>query len=440
MLSPEDFGLSAIVFAVVTGLAAITDVGTAPALIRTHRNDADWLDTAWTLTVLRGTVLALIIMAAAIPASRFFEDPRLAPLIAFAAMTSLIQGWGSIRSITALRDLQLRAFALLEISAAIIGYVVILTWAWLSPSAWALIAGAISTDMIFAVGSYIAFGWRPIRFCWNRQAVAELTGFGKWVLLASIIGFLIFQGDKFGVAKLVGVSAVGLYAIASTWAMSLQTVFGIFLGQLYLPVSAKVWRKYGSGSPEFLALRRSVLWIMIVPCAAVAGCSDAIIAYLYPNIYAGAGPILTILVIGSWFSTQESLYHDQLMVAGEPRWRFYAQLVSLGVVAFSLLAMGRGITVEQIALIFSAGALVRAAFLLCSSDRTALGNMVPDISVTIAFVALTCAIKGASIEFEGSISPVLALIVCAIVAAPPAGWLTFKAMKRIFRLTDGAIA
>jgi O-antigen/teichoic acid export membrane protein len=375
-----------------------------------------------------------------VPVSHFFHEPRLAPLIALAGTSSMIQAWGNIRSVTALRDLQLREFALLEIVAAILGYAVMLSWAWISPSAWALMGGALSTDAVFAIGSYFAFGRRPIRFCWNREAVAELTGFGKWVLLASMIGFLIFQGDKFGVAKLVGVTAAGLYAIASTWAMSLQTVFGIFLGQLYLPVSAKVWRKYGSGSPEFLSLRRSVLWIMIIPCAAIAGCSDSIIAYLYPPIYASAGPILAILVIGGWFSTQESLYHDQLMVAGEPRWRFYAQLVSLAFVATALLLMGRGVTVEGIALIFSGGAFVRAAFLLCSSDRKAIGNIVPDIAVTVGFVGLTLAIRSASSQFEGSIPPVFALLACAVVAGPPALFLTFRAMKRIFWLTDGAVA
>lgn len=439
MLTPEDFGLSAIVLAVVTGIEGITDVGTRPALIRTHRNDSEWLDTAWTLGVVRGIVIGIAIALLAIPLAAFFKEPRLAPMIAATGSMSVLIGVTSVTAITVVRDLQLKAYAVLEIICGIAGYAVMLTWAWVSPSAWALLSGAIVSTGVFTVASYFVFGSRPTRLHWNRPVLAELTGFGKWVFLSSLMGFFILQGDRFGVAKLVSVSAAGLYAIAATWSISLQSVFGMFLSRLYLPVAAQLWRRLGPGNPSFLSLRRSVLAMMIVPYAFAAGCSDAIIGYLYPHLYSGAGPIMAVLVVGGWFSTLEFLYNDQLMVSGEPRWRFYAQIASLVMMAGGLAAAIGDYSAERIALIFSGGALIRAMILMYACDRHRLRQMVPDMALTALFLLLTLIVKWGSFELTARVSTVAVLLTGFVVAAPPASLVAFQALRRIFALTgDGA--
>lgn len=436
LLTPEDFGLCAIVLAIVTGVEAITDVGTRPALIRTHRNDDEWLDTAWTIGVVRGAGIAIAIALAAIPLAIFFKDMRLAPMIAVTGSMSLLIGAQSVTSLTTVRDLQLKRYAVIEILDAILGYVVMLTWAWLMPSAWALLSGALFSGAVFTIASFFAFGRRPIRFRWSRPVVDELVGFGKWVFLGSLMGFFIFQGDRFAVARLISVSATGVYTIAFTWAMSLQAIFGMFLGRLYMPVAAKLWRDLGPRNDRFLSLRRSVLAMMIVPFAFAGGFSDIVIQFLYPNIYSGAGPVMAILVIYGWFSTLEFMYNDQLMISGEPRWRFYAQVISMAVMA-GLAAISWGnFTPEWIARIFTAGAIVRAVILIYACDRHKLGGMVRDLGITSLFLALTLCLKGVAIELTGYVSTLSALAIGSAVAVPMAALLAFHAMRRIFSLAE----
>ncbi len=58
LLFPEAFGLSALVGVFMVGLAMFSDVGIGPSVIRSHRgDDADFLNTAWTIQVIRGLVL-----------------------------------------------------------------------------------------------------------------------------------------------------------------------------------------------------------------------------------------------------------------------------------------------------------------------------------------------------------------------------------------------
>ena len=69
-LVPEIFGLMTIVNQVLTGLAMFSDFGIQPAVIQNERgDDRRFLDTAWSLQVARGLLLALVAVGAACRAS-----------------------------------------------------------------------------------------------------------------------------------------------------------------------------------------------------------------------------------------------------------------------------------------------------------------------------------------------------------------------------------
>src|SRR5580658_4675768 len=61
LLYPELFGLMALAFSVITGLNLFSDFGTA-AIVVSHPRGADreFLNTVWSLQILRGLVLAAV--------------------------------------------------------------------------------------------------------------------------------------------------------------------------------------------------------------------------------------------------------------------------------------------------------------------------------------------------------------------------------------------
>ncbi|MCU0668076.1 MAG: oligosaccharide flippase family protein, partial [Myxococcota bacterium] len=76
LLFPEAFGLMLIVNTVLLGLQILSDLGLQPAIIRHPRgDDPDFVNTAWTVGVIRGAVLFAIGLALAIPIARFYREP-----------------------------------------------------------------------------------------------------------------------------------------------------------------------------------------------------------------------------------------------------------------------------------------------------------------------------------------------------------------------------
>ncbi|MGH6951219.1 MAG: oligosaccharide flippase family protein, partial [Vitreimonas sp.] len=82
MLTPADFGVVALAMSLVVLFTYIGDAGMGRSLVRTNADDSEsWSSAHWAVMLLTGC-LALLILAMAWPAARFFAEPRLAPIVA----------------------------------------------------------------------------------------------------------------------------------------------------------------------------------------------------------------------------------------------------------------------------------------------------------------------------------------------------------------------
>ena len=63
LLAPEDFGYLAIAMVTIQTLAGVTDLGMIPALIQRRHLEAAHYHTAWTLGLVRGTMISTVVMA-----------------------------------------------------------------------------------------------------------------------------------------------------------------------------------------------------------------------------------------------------------------------------------------------------------------------------------------------------------------------------------------
>ncbi|MGL5008826.1 MAG: oligosaccharide flippase family protein, partial [Paracoccaceae bacterium] len=214
LLFPEAFGVMALVNVFLVGLVMFSDVGIGPAISQNARGDArDFLDTAWTVNVVRGLLLWVLSCAIAWPLAQFYEAPMLAQLLPVAGLTLLMAGFNPTRIDTANRHLLLGRVTALDLMAQIIGIVAMVALAWWWQSVWALVVGAI-------VGALAKLGltWWLLpgvanRFRWEGAAARDLIRFGKWIFLSTACGFLLAQGDKAIFGAHLSLEALGIYNI-----------------------------------------------------------------------------------------------------------------------------------------------------------------------------------------------------------------------------------
>ena len=77
LLFPEAFGMMALVAAVMSGLEMFSDIGIGPSVISNREPSRRFLDTMWSLQVVRGWVLWAISVVLAYPVARWYGEPML---------------------------------------------------------------------------------------------------------------------------------------------------------------------------------------------------------------------------------------------------------------------------------------------------------------------------------------------------------------------------
>lgn len=344
LLMPEMFGLMAIAHMLMIGLALLSDMGLRQNIVQSRRGDDPlFLDTAWTLQILRGGAIWLVALAVALglflarraglsDPGTAYGHPLLPPVIAGVAVSALIWGCQSTKVATAHRHLQQMRLVGMELVGQLASVVLMIAWARLAPGIWALVAGNLAAALVTTTLSHVWLAGPRNR--WRREAAAlrDLLAFGRWVLLASGIGVLAASADRLLLGALVDTRLLGVYAIGQLMVATVES--GV--GKLFLNVSLPALSEAVRGDPGNLqALYYRILTPLDLALFFATGLlfagGPALVALLYDARYGEAGPILSVLSLslpGARFGMAHQLY----LALGQPR-------LMTGINAVRLLAL-----------------------------------------------------------------------------------------------------
>ena len=332
LLAPDMFGVMAIAFVFITGLSLFSDLGITQNIIQSRRgNDPAFLHTAWVVKILRGVLICflalLVSLGLHLAATRHmvapdtvYADSRLPMVLAVISLFAIIQGFESNRLSLAWRHLDLRRMTMFDLVTQILGLLVMLTWAVLDRTVWALVAGTLAGQLIRTLLSHRLLPGPADRWAWEAEAFTEIFHFGKWIFISSILGFLAMNGDRLILGGLVGADVLGQYSIAFFLATALQQLMSRFFSGVAFPALSEVVRN----TPEKLKatyykirLRVDALALFSSGCLFVLGVP--IIHILYDKRYWDAGPMLEVLALSLIVARYELAEHCYLAL-GLPKW------------------------------------------------------------------------------------------------------------------------
>lgn len=321
LLLPEAFGLMALVHALQQGLQLFSDVGIGPSIIQGRRgDDPDFLNTAWTVQVLRGLLLTCVAMAIAGPFARFYDEPLLLWVLMVSATTALIGGFNSTRLFSMYRHVNLARVSGIEVGSQAAGLATILAWAWFDCSIWALVAGGVAGSVVRLVLSHTVLPGMSNRLRWDRIALAQLLHFGRWIFFSTVLTFLVGQSDRLVFGKLVPLAMLGVYSVGAMIAAMPAVLLGRMASSVFFPVYSRVRESGQDLRQVFVRVRRPVLLLAGWSIAGLAGGGAAAVRLLYDQRYDQAGWIVQFLALAGWFTVLESTNSAVLLARGEAHW------------------------------------------------------------------------------------------------------------------------
>lgn len=254
LLAPEMFGVMAIASTLIVGLAMFSDVGLKQNVVQSKRgHETAFLNTAWAIQILRGTLLSfgavclcfvILILAhiGQIPVDSVYAAPSLPYALAALSLSTLIAGFESTKTLEASRSILLGRITSMELVSQTAGLLCMIGWVLVDRSIWALVAGTLCASIVRTIMSHAWLSGARNSWRWDKRAAREILHFGKWILVSSVLGFLVNSGDRLLLGGLVNSTVLGFYAIASLFVSSAEGVLSKIMADVALPAFSEVAR------------------------------------------------------------------------------------------------------------------------------------------------------------------------------------------------------
>jgi O-antigen/teichoic acid export membrane protein len=396
LLFPAVFGEMALVTIFMQGLQMFSDVGIGPAIVQSSREDAKFLNTAWTISTARGWLLWLGSWAIAAPVATFYDQPVLKWLMPVAGFEAVLRGMESTSMYTVQRHLRLERLTLIDLGSQLVSIVAIIGLVLVDRAVygpdhagaiWAVLVGGLAGSALRLGLSFgILPGHRP-RFAWDSKAARSVFVFGRWVFVSSLLTFMAGQADRLVFGKMIPIALLGVYNIAAMLAVMPTQIIQTLGSRILFPAYS---RMAGQGD------LREVHWRARLPLllgggAAVTGliaCGPFLIRVLYDQRYEQAGWILQFLAAGAWLQILESTNSAALLAQGRVTWMAAGSATKLAGMVL-LLPLGfhlagfpgalAGLLLAQL-LMYSAAAV--------GATRAGLAVFLQDLGLTLAMMAV----------------------------------------------------
>lgn len=346
LLLPELFGVMAIAYMIMYGLALFSDVGLRQSIVQSKRgNDATFLNTAWSIQILRGALIWVIALAVSIfialanhlgvaPSNSVYAHPVLPYVIAILSISAFISGFESTKLHEASRGLLLNRITQIEIASQLAGLLCMYGWVVIDRSIWALVAGGLSATLARMILSHAWMPGTSNRLEWDNTAFKEIIHFGKWIFLSSILGFLVNSGDRLLLGGWLTTPELGVYVIAFFIFKSILDALSKIINDVAYPSLSEIARERPANLKSNYYRFQVVITSFTYLCSGILMISgQTLIGLLYDPRYSQAGWMLEILAAGL-IAIPFRLAAQCFMALGMPR--LLSHIITIQLVAMYL--------------------------------------------------------------------------------------------------------
>jgi PST family polysaccharide transporter len=293
-LRPGDFGLVAIAMTVIYVLESALELPLSQALVRLSQLKATHYDTAFTLGLIRGATLSVIVALASWPFAHFYADKRLTALVCLLSLAPAARGLMSPR----LTDYAKKLDFSREFATEFIGKVTAATCgiglSVVTRSYWSIAVVIVLSPVAATIASYLLAPYRPRL---NLIELSSFSGFLGWFTAAQVVIAVNWHCDRLFLGKLMSKPEFGLFATANDVAnVALLIVFGPILRPLLSAFSLlreDTWRLANSYQKSSCAIVTLILPVLVGESLL----AEPAIRLVFGEKWIGAAPLLRWLAL-----------------------------------------------------------------------------------------------------------------------------------------------
>ena len=216
LLTPEDFGLVAIVIVFSTIFQTINESGFNTALI--HKQDRDQLDysTAFVTNLLIGVVSYLLLFIASPLIASFYENETLIPVMRILSVNLVINAIGLVPMAIYTIRVDFKTQARASLTAAIISGAVGISLAYMIHNVYAIVVQQIVYSIIYVSLMWMFAKYR-LSFAFSKERFSHLFCFASKLIGARLISVIFDDIYSLAIGKFYSPAVLGCYNRAQSF-------------------------------------------------------------------------------------------------------------------------------------------------------------------------------------------------------------------------------
>lgn len=384
LLTSSDFGLVAMVAAVVAFASLISDMGLSLAALRAEALTKDQKTNLFWVNTFTGLLGAIVVCLSGPLLAAFYNEHRLIELAPAISLTLFLAGLGAQFRVEINRQLRFMTLSIQDVVSSVFGLVVGVLCAVGGLGYWSIVAQSVGQALVLCAMAIAQAAWWP-GLPKRRAGIKSLLRFGGSNFGLQVVNLLSRSADVFALGRAQGAAELGIYS------RSTQLV-GLSIQQLVSPLTRVVLpllsRQLGSSEFQRTAIRLERMTVLGLGTALgiLASCAGPLIRFAMGEQWLPMVPVVQVMAIGAFAQSIGYVYYWAALAQGRAGTLLIAELPGRALmIGGSVVASLWGAT--AVAAIITLGQIL---ILVCSSIFLAkragiesLGLLLPSVSLGV---------------------------------------------------------
>ena len=299
LLSPDEFGLIAVLTIFITVANILQESGFSSALIRKANVDEVDYSSIFYFNVSISVIIYILFFLFAPAIANFYERPELQKLSRFLFLAFLFNSFGVVQNVHLIREMNFRVNTRVSLIAVIISGIVAMIMAYRGYGVWSLATQQVLQAFLRSFLLWLFVRWYP-KALFSFVRIRSMFSYSGKLLLNSLFNQIIANIYPLVIGKRFSLSEAGFYAQARKLNDIPQSVLASTLQGVAFPLL----NNFDDLTRKKRAFRKIVRVVSFIcfPIAifTIIG-AEPIVMIVLQEKFRGVIPLLRILVIGGAF-------------------------------------------------------------------------------------------------------------------------------------------
>lgn len=355
LLTPEDYGLIAMLAIFFALAQAFIDSGLSGALIQKKNCSEKDYNSVFVFAVVVSMLLYVILFVCAPLIAKMYNNVLLIPLSRVYLFSLVINAIGIVPMTIMHKDLQFKQFAYITTAINLFSGVVAIIAASCGFAYWALVFQILITSTLSTIAYFIRTKWKPT-FRFSFESFKGMISYGFPVMLTSIVHAIYNNIYSLVIGAKYNSKELGLYNRAYSFSSLVPSTFSNFTMRAMFPVLTKIQDDMEELKKKVLEMLHLSLYVVVpINVYLMFNCHD-VIEIVLGEKWLDLVPYLSVLCVSCLSYIYTNIHMTTFKIIGKTKNLFVSEtarkILGLATIAitvrYGVMAMVYGLLVYSI--------------------------------------------------------------------------------------------